>query len=294
MNRIVNDLVDDIHEMESFDCQKNFEKTQKRIQRYTMRRRWVMAASLTVAAAVIAVVGYLAVFSNPTTINKVEPEMIVAHAPIGEVLTVTLPDSSVVCLNSGSTLTYPKKFATDKREVKLVGQGWFKVYASKTYPFYVNISDETSLYVYGTEFDVAAYPYEENIEIYLVSGNLNMLLPLKDVECSIKPNQKLTYNTLNESIDVANMADGMGYDWKGDNLCFRHSDMAEILTTLSRRFNVTIDMENISADKNEYHASFTASETLEQILDQLSGLSGLKWHNMGVDATGKQRLTVKY
>ena len=287
MKTVVNDLIDDIREMESFDCQKNFERTQKRINKYSTRRLWTVAASFA-AAAVVAVV---AVF---TYNNKVEPEMLVAHAPVGEVLTVTLPDSSVVYLNSGSTLTYPKKFATDKRVVSLEGQGWFKVYASKTYPFYVNISEGMSLYVYGTEFDVAAYPHENNIEIYLASGNLNMLLPLKDVECSIKPNQKLTYDTLNESIDVANMADGMGYDWKEGNLCFRHSDMAEILTTLSRRFDVIIDMENASADTNEYHASFTASETIEQILTQLSGLSGLKWHNVGTDATGRKHITVKY
>ena len=287
MKTVVNDLIDDIREMESFDCQKNFEKTQKRINKYSTRRLWTVAASFA-AAAVVAVVSVF------TYNNKVEPEMLVAHAPVGEVLTVTLPDSSVVYLNSGSTLTYPKKFATDKRVVSLEGQGWFKVYASKTYPFYVNISEGMSLYVYGTEFDVAAYPQENNIEIYLASGNLNMLLPLKDVECSIKPNQKLTYDTLNESIDVANMADGMGYDWKEGNLCFRHSDMAEILTTLSRRFDVIIDMENASADTNEYHASFTASETIEQILTQLSGLSGLKWHNVGTDATGRKHITVKY
>ena len=293
MNTVVNDLVDDIHEMESFDCQKNFEKTQKRIQKYSMRRRLAWAASLT-AAAVAAVVGFLAAFSNNDSTNKVGPDMLVAHAPVGEVLTVTLPDSTVVYLNSGSTLTYPKTFATDKREVRLEGQGWFKVHANRTYPFYVNISEETSLYVYGTEFDVAAYPHENNIEVYLASGNLNVLLPLKDVECSIKPNQKLTYDTLNESIDVANMTDGMGYDWKEGNLCFRHSNMAEILTTLSRRFDVIIDMENASADTNEYHASFTASETIEQILSQLSGLSGLKWHNAGIDATGRKHITVKY
>lgn len=287
MNTVVNDLVDDIREMESFDCQRNFEKTQKKINKYSLRRRITMAVSVAAASVIAAVI---LIFNDA----KVEPEMLVAQAPIGEVLTVTLPDSTVVCLNSGSKLTYPKTFADDKREVSLKGQAYFKVYASRTYPFYVNISDEMSLYVYGTEFDVAAYPHENNIEIYLASGNLNMLLPLKDVECSIKPNQKLTYDTLNESIDVANMADGMGYDWKEGNLCFRHSDMAEILTTLSRRFDVIIDMENASADTNEYHASFTASETIDQILTQLSGLSGLKWHNVGIDATGRKHITVKY
>ena len=288
MNKIVNDLVDDIREMESFDCQKNFEKTQKRIQKYSMRRSWIAVASL--ASAIVA---GIAIFSYKHY-TKLEPEMLTAYAPLGKVLTVTLPDSTVVFLNSGSTLTYPKTFANDKREVSLVGQGWFKVHASRTYPFYVNISEGASLYVYGTEFDVATYPHENNIEIYLASGSLNMLLPLKEMECSIKPNQKLTYDTLNESIDIANLADGIRCDWKEGNLFFRNSTMAEILTTLSRRFDVSIDMENASADKNEYHASFTASETIEQILAQLAGLSGLKWYNAGIDATGRKHITVKY
>jgi ferric-dicitrate binding protein FerR (iron transport regulator) len=86
----------------------------------------------------------------------------------------------------------------------------------------------------------------------------------------------------------------MGYDWKEGNLCFRHSTMSEILTSLSRRFDVVIDAVNASADTNEYHASFTSSETLEDILTQLSGLSELTWHNVGTDADGRKHITVKY
>ena len=286
MNAKIDDLSRDILEMESFDLEKNFIKTQNRVSRYAARRIMAYAAGFAAAAAI----ALLAILQYP----KDDVEMQVAYAPVGQVVTVTLPDSSVVYLNSGSTLTYPVKFAADKREVSLEGQGWFKVYASRTYPFYVNTSKGLTLYVYGTEFDVAAYPQESDIEIYLASGNLNMMLPVKNVECAIKPNQKLTYDTVKESIDVLDIPGGMGYDWKEGNLCFRHSTMDEILTTLSRRFDVVMDAVNVSADSNEYHASFTSSETLEEILTQLSGLSELKWHNVGTDADGRKHITVKY
>lgn len=286
MNAKIDDLSRDILEMESFDLEKNFIKTQNRVSRYAARRIMAYAAGFAAAAAI----ALLAILQYP----KDDVEMQVAYAPVGQVVTVTLPDSSVVYLNSGSTLTYPVKFAADKREVSLEGQGWFKVYASRTYPFYVNTSKGLTLYVYGTEFDVAAYPQESDIEIYLASGNLNMMLPVKNVECAIKPNQKLTYDTVKESIDVLDIPGGMGYDWKEGNLCFRHSTMDEILTTLSRRFDVVMDAANVSADSNEYHASFTSSETLEEILTQLSGLSELKWHNVGTDADGRKHITVKY
>lgn len=286
MKANLDDLTRDILEMESFDREKNFISIQNRVSRHNVRRIFTLAAGFVAAAAIaiFAILGY----------SEHDVEMMVAHAPVGQIVTVTLPDSSVVYLNSGSTLTYPVKFAADKREVSLEGQGWFKVYASRTYPFYVNTSKGMTLYVYGTEFDLAAYPQEKDIEIYLASGNLNMQLPVKNVECAVKPNQKLTYDTVKESIDVQDIPDGMGYDWKEGNLCFRHSTISEILTTLSRRFDVVMDAVNVSKDDNEYHASFTSSETLEDILTQLSCLSDLTWHNVGTDADGRKHITVKY
>ena len=285
MNNYLNDLLNDIDEMESFDCQRTFQETQRRIQRRSSRIRWAVVSSF--ATAVLAAVAIILHQPQKT-------EMLVASAPVGQVLTVVLPDSSVVCLNSGSELTYPSKFANDKREVTLKGQGWFKVYASSTYPFYVNTDKGMTLYVYGTEFDVVAYPEESAVEVYLASGNLNMLLSDKNVECAVKPNQKVTYDVVNGSLDVENLPEGLGYDWKGGNLCFRRSSMAEILTTLSRRFDVTIDAQNVSADRNEYHVSFTSKETIEQILSQLSVLADVTWHSTGVDNEGRKHIIIKY
>lgn len=285
MNNYLNDLLNDINEMESFDCQRTFQETQRRIQRRSARIRWAAVSSF--AAAVLAAVAVI--LHQPQ-----KSEMLVACAPVGQVLTVVLPDSSVVCLNSGSELVYPSKFANDKREVTLKGQGWFKVYASRTYPFYVHTDKDMTLYVYGTEFDIAAYPDELNVEVYLASGNLNMLLSDKNVECAVKPNQKVTYDASNGSLDVENMPEGMGYDWMSGNLCFRRSSISEILTTLSRKFDVIIDSENVGADNNEYHVSFTADETIYDILSQLSALADMTWHNAGVDSEGRKHITVKY
>jgi ferric-dicitrate binding protein FerR (iron transport regulator) len=286
MNEKLDELTRDILEMESFDIEKNFIKTQNRVSRYTFRRMIALATGCVAAAAIVL----CAILYYP----KSDIEILVARAPVGQVVTVTLPDSSVVCLNSGSELTYPSKFAKDKREVTLKGQGWFKVYASRTYPFYVNTSKGMTLYVYGTEFDVAAYPEEENVEVYLATGNLNMLLSEKNVECAVKPTQKVTFDTANGTFDVENMPDGPGYDWTEGNLYFRRSSMAEIMIMLSRRFNVIIDTENTDADNNEYHASFTAEETIEDILSQLSALSDLTWHSTGIDSEGRKHITVKY
>ena len=87
MNNYLNDLLNDINEMESFDCQRTFQETQRRIQRRSVRIRWAVVSSF--AAAVLAAVAII--LHEPQ-----KSEMLVATAPIGQVLTVVLPDSSVV------------------------------------------------------------------------------------------------------------------------------------------------------------------------------------------------------
>ena len=286
MDNYLKDLIEDIEQMESFDCQRTFEKTQRRIRARRIRISIVASFS---AAAVLAAI---AVLFN--TLLQQPHEMLVAEAPTGQVVTVTLPDSSVVCLNSGSTLTYPAKFSNDKREVTIQGQGWFTVYASHSYPFYVHTPGGQTLRVYGTEFDVAAYPDENNIEVYLASGSLNIFISDKSLECTVKPGQIVTYDMTKGNLDIANKPEGLDCDWKTGNLIFRRALMSDILTTLSRRFDVLIDCENLDLDTNEYHASFTANETVEEILSQLSELSNISWYNAGVDADGKRHITAKY
>jgi len=47
--------------------------------------------------------------------------------PYGEQMQVILQDGTIVQLNSGSRLQYPKSFGLFRREVKLTGEGYFSV-----------------------------------------------------------------------------------------------------------------------------------------------------------------------
>ena len=47
-------------------------------------------------------------------------------APYGTVSTLTLPDSSKVWLNAGSTLKYPTAFTSNVREVEMSGEAYFE------------------------------------------------------------------------------------------------------------------------------------------------------------------------
>lgn len=55
----------------------------------------------------------------------------------GQRVDITLPDGTAVCLNSGSTLSYPALFAGDQRKVYLEGEAMFDVTHNPQQPFIV-------------------------------------------------------------------------------------------------------------------------------------------------------------
>ena len=72
----------------------------------------------------------------------------------GNRATVTLPDQSKVWMNSNSKLVY-NVGVNNTREVKLIGEAFFKVFKDKSRPFIVS-ANNIKVEVLGTSFNVKA------------------------------------------------------------------------------------------------------------------------------------------
>ena len=96
------------------------------------------------------------------------------EVPYGSKSSIELPDSSKVVLNSGSRLEYPDHFGTSDRTVFLHGEAYFDVKRNKNKPFYVK-TDEVTIKVLGTQFNVKSYPEDNIMETILVSGSVEIL-----------------------------------------------------------------------------------------------------------------------
>lgn len=117
---------------------------------------------LKIAASVclLAVSGFL--------ILRLLPEEILQQATIVRTATgnntrILLPDSSVVWLNSNSTLEYPTAFGNTSRDVVLKGEAFFDVRKGSK-PFIVK-TDNISVQVKGTKFNVQAYKKDQTTKI---------------------------------------------------------------------------------------------------------------------------------
>ncbi len=94
-----------------------------------------------------------------------------AYIPTAETRNITLPDGTQVLINSQSTLLYPQQFTGDTRCVYLVGEANFKVKRDEEHPFIVKSSD-FQVTALGTEFNVTAYPDEDEVTATLISGKV--------------------------------------------------------------------------------------------------------------------------
>lgn len=122
-------------------------KSRAKIKSWSVILRWTrVAAVLILLLGIGYVIGSWQEHSIPDVI--VQNQLITAKGSKGR---FSLPDGSVVWLNSETKLTYPSQFASDKRLVSLEGEAYFEVAKDTKKPFVVQ-AGEIEVEVLGTSF----------------------------------------------------------------------------------------------------------------------------------------------
>ncbi len=88
---------------------------------------------------------------------------------------VTLPDGTLLVLNSCSQVRYPDRFVGDIREMELEGEGYFRVARNEKMPFIVRRSGW--MFGYWDSFDVKSYSTDEIVSVSVESGKVQVDLP---------------------------------------------------------------------------------------------------------------------
>lgn len=216
---------------------------------------WLMGAA---AAVLLALVGlFQSGWFAPVTSTSVAMQQ-----------TVWLPDSSMVMLNSHSTLKSNYQLIGGKRQLKLEGEAYFKVKKGK--PFMVDFPGG-SLKVLGTEFNVIAYS-KEDIRIDCTSGKVQVMVNNQPVILVKGQGMHVTGNVLKGPYSI-NQEEVQGrlngiYVWHEEPL-------DEIFTYLGNRFGYTVSIAP-SLEKRNFSGTLTLNN-LQQSLEVLSGAMQLKY-----------------
>lgn len=169
--------------------------------------------------------------------------------PKGGEYELILPDGTHVWLNSDSKLTFPTQFATTKREVQLSGEAYFSVTKNAASPFIVKTSGDIEVKVLGTEFNVSAYPDESVVETTLCEGSVNVSDKKQNV--TLTPSHQAVYERKSGSLTTRKVDVRLYTTWKEGLFVFENKPLEEIMTTLSRWYNINVFYANQSVKK--YH-----------------------------------------
>ncbi len=185
-------------------------------------------------------------------------------SPRGQKSKIILEDGTVAWLNSGSTISYSRKFNKRNREIELIGEAFFDVFKKERRPFVVN-TPCLSVQALGTKFNLMAYPEDASVQTTLVEGRIQ--IQSKDEKTiSLSPNQKAIYNKAdnNFSIEIADPI--YSISWKDNVLKFNDKSLPDILTHLERWYDVKFYYPENVLD-NERFTMTIKTESLREVLE---------------------------
>lgn len=197
------------------------------------------------------------------------PSMITVESNDNSRTRLVLPDGTEVCLNSGSSITYPSHYTDGERNVTLSGEAYFKVTHNKEKPFVVSALDKKyKVKVLGTEFNMQAYRDDNVIQTTLISGSVQVDIQGRNTKTVLLPSQKATYSLQNNELEVVSANTDRETDWMYSRLVFKKTPMPEVLARLSRFYKVEFDVRNKIIDTYTFTGTFE-DRPLYQVLDYM-------------------------
>lgn len=236
---------------------------------------WKVLRTCAAILLIPALITSYILYSTLNEWNNRPIEQLEVTSAYGLVSKVTLSDGSEVWLNSGSRLSFPKRFTGKERNVSLSGEAYFKVSADKENRFNVVLPGKLVISAYGTEFNINAYEEDEKIETTLAKGHIDVSEINQPSFRALHPGQQVTFNKQTNQIDVSQANLLVTTSWKDGKMVFRRASMKEIIRRLSRHFNVDIKLEGKEIYDYEYSATFT-TESLSNILQLLEKTAPIK------------------
>lgn len=192
--------------------------------------------------------------------------------PYGAKTKITLPDGSLVWLNSGSTLSYPTRF-NERRPVTLVGEAYFKVEKNGK-PFIVS-TDYGDVEVKGTSFNVKAYTDDNSFETTLEEGVVDFKVKGSEKGVTLKPGQQVVKTT--KGFTLKQVKTKYFTSWREGKLLFNREPFPNFIKKLERWYNVKIEYSDSELDKLWYSGTIEM-ESISEVMVMISKVTGATYN----------------
>jgi ferric-dicitrate binding protein FerR (iron transport regulator) len=183
--------------------------------------------------------------------------------PRGGLFTVVLPDGTQVTLNAASSLKYPTAFEGNERRVELTGEAYFEVAHNPQKPFRV-VSNNQTVEVLGTHFDLNAYPDEAGIKTTLLEGSVKV--SAGKLVRVIEPGQQAILVNGLIAVSEANTEEAVA--WKNGYFRFNDEKIESIMRKISLWYDVDIQYQGDITTEG-YNGTISRYRNIQEVLSTL-------------------------
>lgn len=249
------------------------DKIDIRNQKEDRRFATVLSLTLRIAAIIVFAIGVFWGIKGHKNYNTARNTYVSIQAPAWTRAQFRLPDGTTGWLNSNSGLSYNMAFRED-RQVTLRGEAFFDVTKDKT-PFVVSTAD-VSVKVLGTRFNIAAYDNEDNVEIVLEEGKIELTGNGGLSSLTMIPDQLVFFNKMRKEITTETVETKKYLSWTEGKLVFRNDPMEVVARRLERWYNVDVVLTGSLDEDFRLRATFV-DESLEEVLGILQRSVGIRY-----------------
>ena len=230
--------------------------------------------------AAVAAASVIGVFFTVTveSIGREHNEEAVAAAswtrltvPEGEHVDMTLSDGTRLYVNSGSEVEIPSVFDPEKRKIRMTGEVYLEVAKDAERPFFVETED-FDVRVYGTSFNVSAYPEDGVSSVVLVEGSV--AVSAGDMTRFIEPGQKMEISGGRMDVSDVDVMEYVG--WKDRIIITGGQTLDQIMQKLARYYGADISVSDEVAGMM-MNGKLDLQEDLSSVLDNLCILLPLEY-----------------
>ena len=199
------------------------------------------------------------------------------EVPRGGECMIKLDDGTKVWVNAETKLKYPVTFVGDRREVVLEGEAFFDV-AKNEKPFIVKTSFG-DVRVLGTAFGISAYASEPESYTTLVRGKVSVEREGIKPVVILPGEQVVTFKDgkmIKQEVDVEEFV-----GWKDGIYVFKEKSLGEIMKTLERWYNISVDFQEKSLVDLPFTGNLKRYDDINVFFDALTRTGDMKYRVKG-------------
>jgi ferric-dicitrate binding protein FerR (iron transport regulator) len=178
---------------------------------------------------------------------------------------MVLSDGSSITLNSGSSFSCQQPFNEEERTVELNGEGYFKVEGNKEWPFVIH-TQQVTIRVTGTRFNVRAYPNIDVTEVAVLEGVVEVSLLSGGDLVELQKGQTALFDKNKGQLVVRQTTDPNLLSWLTKKIRFDEMSLGHVVETLERVYEVNIQLADQELANEQLTARFS-DNSLDFVLE---------------------------